>query len=108
MTGHLHGALSVFSAHHEADQTQDDGLDIPGGVPQLRVEVTEAGADTFSFVKAAIRRNHLDSWGLEGVFMREVDFANVVATCVHTVFQAEDTEVPLPHLITIGCSHEVG
>jgi len=108
VAGHVHGALSHFSAHHEADETQDDGLHIPGGVPQLRVEVTEAGADMLSLLEAAIRRNHLNSWRLEGVFMREVDFANVVATRVLAVFQAEDAEVPLPHLVSIGRSDEVG
>lgn len=81
-------------ARHEAEEPDEDGRDLPGGVEALGVEVGDGEAEARRGLEAARGRVHADRGGREGVVGREDEGAPVLAAVVRSVFGAGYDVVP--------------
>lgn len=82
-------------------------MDVPQGIPRLRMVVAHAHADAFVFLEAAVRRHHFDPWRLQRVLLRDDYSAEVIATFIRTVLEAKDDVVPNIKIIGVGRSDKI-
>ena len=77
---------SLFFLDHEADESKNNGLNIPKRIPSLRMIIAHAHADAFVYLEATVRRTHFDAWRLQGVLFWDYYSTKIVTVFIWAVF----------------------
>lgn len=100
-------ACSFFIFIHKTDQAEDNCGNGPARVPELGVVVAEVSAYFFAGLKSSIGRQHLNTWGLEGVVSWETESSVVEAALEGAVFKSVNNKMPFKNVFFLWHGYKI-